>query len=198
MKQQFDGTLSADCVSCFSWGENPSFDVLLFLLLYYTAQCGPATCQSVKTRSRNRFYSGQQSAESTGTKRAGCGVCKNELGFGNDRVVVSDRNWDDTWHAGVAAVRVLSPKSFVSVGVAYESSPVKDQYRTVDFPVDEQWKLSASYAWKHNDNLAFSLGATLAFIGDAALEQTAQRVTVRGDYDTNMLAILGGTLRYDF
>ena len=86
----------------------------------------------------------------------------------------------------------------MSVGVSYESSPVTDKYRTLDFPVDEQWMLSASYAWKHNDNLAFSLGATLAFIGDAALEQTAQRVTVRGDYDTNMLAILGGTLRYDF
>ncbi|QQO52477.1 MAG: hypothetical protein N838_02875 [Thiohalocapsa sp. PB-PSB1] len=123
---------------------------------------------------------------------------KNELGFRNDRVVVSDRNWDDTWHAGVAAVRALSPKAFVSVGVSYESSPVKDQYRTLDFPVDEQWKLSASYAWRHNDNLAFSLGATLAFVGNAALEQTAQGVTVRGDYDTNMLAILGGTLRYDF
>jgi hypothetical protein len=64
--------------------------------------------------------------------------------------------------------------------------------------VDKQWKLSASYGWRHNDNLAFSLGATLAFVGNAALEQTAQRVTVRGDYDTNMLAILGGTVRYDF
>jgi long-chain fatty acid transport protein len=123
---------------------------------------------------------------------------ENELGFRNDRVVVSDRNWDDTWHAGIAAVRALSPKSLVSIGLSYESSPVKDEYRTLDFPVDEQWKLSASYAWRHNDNLAFSLGATLAFVGNAALEQTAQGVTVRGDYDTNMLAILGGTLRYDF
>jgi hypothetical protein len=75
---------------------------------------------------------------------------------------------------------------------------VKDEYRTLDFPVDEQWELSASCAWKHSDALAFSLGATLAFVGDAALEQTAQRVTVRGDYDTNFLAIVGGTFRYDF
>jgi len=123
---------------------------------------------------------------------------QNELGFRNDRVVVSDRNWDDTWHAGVAAVWAWRPKSLVSVGVSYESSPVKDAYRTLDFPVDEQWKLSASYAWRHNDSLAFALGGTFIFVGDAALEQTAQRVTVRGDYDTNMLAILGGTLRYEF
>jgi long-chain fatty acid transport protein len=123
---------------------------------------------------------------------------ENELGFSNDRVVVSDRNWNDTWHGGVAAVRALSSTSFVSFGLSYESSPVKDKYRTLDFPVDEQWKLSASYAWRHKDTLAFALGATLVFVGDAALEQTAQRVTVRGDYDTNLLAILGGTLRWDF
>jgi len=123
---------------------------------------------------------------------------ENELSFRDDRVVVSDRNWDDTWHAGIAAVRALSPKSLVSVGFSYESSPVKDEYRTLDFPVDEQWKLSASYAWRHNNNMAFSLGATLSFVGDAALTQTAQRVTVRGDYDTNFLAIVGGTLRYEF
>jgi long-chain fatty acid transport protein len=123
---------------------------------------------------------------------------KNELSFQNDRVVVSDRNWDDTWHAGIAAVRALSPKSLVSIGLSYESSPVKDEYRTLDFPVDEQWKVSASYAWKHSDSMYFSLGATLSFLGDAALEQTAQRVTVRGDYDTNFLAVVGGTFRYEF
>jgi len=123
---------------------------------------------------------------------------KNELSFRDDRVVVSDRNWDDTWHAGIAAVRVLSPKSLVSIGLSYESSPVKDEYRTLDFPVDEQWKLSAAYGWKHSDSMSFSLGATLIFVGNAPLEQTAQRVTVRGDYDTNFLAILGSTLRYEF
>jgi long-chain fatty acid transport protein len=110
---------------------------------------------------------------------------ENELGFSNDRVVVSDRNWNDTWHGGVAAVRALSATSFVSFGLSYESAPVKDKYRTLDFPVDEQWKLSASYAWRPKDTLAFALGATLVFVGDAALEQTAQRVTVRGEYDTN-------------
>jgi long-chain fatty acid transport protein len=123
---------------------------------------------------------------------------ENELSFRNDQVVVQDRNWDDTWHVGIAAVRKLSPNSLVSIGLAYESSPVKDEFRTLDFPVDEQWKLSAAYGWKHSDDMSFSLGGTLSFVGDAALEQTAQRVTVSGDYDTNFLAVVGGTLRYEF
>ena len=99
---------------------------------------------------------------------------------------------------GIAAARVLSPNSLASIGLAYESSPVKEEYRTLDFPVDEQWKLSASYLWKQSDRLAFSIGGTFAFVGNAPVEQTAQRVTVRGDYDTNFVAILGGTLRYRF
>jgi len=123
---------------------------------------------------------------------------ENELSFRDDRVVVSDRNWDDTWHAGIAAIRALSATSAVSIGLAYESSPVKDQYRTLDFPVDEMWKLSSAYGWRPTDNMSFSVGATLSFLGDAPLEQTAQRVTVSGDYDTNFLAIVGGTFRYDF
>jgi len=123
---------------------------------------------------------------------------KNVLSFENGTVAESDRNWDDTWHAGIAMAYVLSPASYVSAGISYESSPVKDRYRTLDFPVDEMWRLSASYAWKHSDSLAFSLGATLALVGDAPLEQTAQRVTVRGDYDKNIVAFVGGLLRYDF
>lgn len=68
----------------------------------------------------------------------------------------------------------------------------------LDFPVDEQWRLSASYPWKQSDRPAFSIGRTRAFVGNAPVEQTAQRVTVRGDYDANFLVIPGATLRYRF
>ncbi|MEA3278030.1 MAG: outer membrane protein transport protein [Pseudomonadota bacterium] len=123
---------------------------------------------------------------------------QNVLSFDNDRVTTLDRNWDDTWHAGIAVAHELSASSVVSLGLSYDSSPVKDADRTLDFPLDETWKLSAAYGWEHSDNMAFALGATFYLVGDAPLEQSAQGVTVRGDYDTNMLAILGGTFRYEF
>ena len=86
----------------------------------------------------------------------------------------------------------------MSIGSAYERSPVKDEYKTLDFLVGEQWKLSAAYGWKHSDKLSFALGATISFVGNAPLEQTAQRITVSGDCDTNFLAIIGGTFRCEF
>ena len=57
----------------------------------------------------------------------------------------------------------------VSIGLAYERSPVKDEFRPLDFPVDERWKVSAAYGWKHSDDMSFSLGATLSFGGGRGL-----------------------------
>jgi long-chain fatty acid transport protein len=122
----------------------------------------------------------------------------NVLSFGGDRVLTLDRNFNDTWHAGIGAVRRLSPRSVVLLGVSYDSSPVKDRYRTLDLPFDETWKLSAAYRFEHSEKLTFAVGATVYLMGDAALAQTAQGVTVRGDYETNLLTIVGATLRYDF
>ena len=122
---------------------------------------------------------------------------ENSLNFENGEVVKADRNWDDTWHAGVAAAHQRG-NSVWSLGFSYDSSPVKDRNRTFDFPVDETWKLSASYSFERKDGLYFSLGSSLLMVGDAAIDQTAQGVRVTGDYESNLLWLVGGSLRYDF
>ncbi len=122
---------------------------------------------------------------------------ENSMKFQNGAVVKSDRNWDDTWHAGVAAAHQRGNSTW-SLGVSYDSSPVKDRDRTFDFPVDETWKLSASYTVEHKDGLNFSLGSSLLMVGDASIDQTAQGVRVTGDYKSNLLWLVGGSLRYDF
>jgi long-chain fatty acid transport protein len=122
---------------------------------------------------------------------------ENELAIG-DKVNVLDRNWDNTWHTGAAFAYDLSDRSHFSVGFTYDSSPVKDEFRTFDFPVDEMWKLSAAYGWSHGENLRFALGATLYFVGAAAIDQTAQGVRVVGDYSSNKIAVVGGSLNFTF
>lgn len=123
----------------------------------------------------------------------------NVLTVANGRTVVLDRDWDDTWHAGVAVGKIAEgrPQAW-SVGLSYDSSPVKDKDRTFDFPLDETWKLSASYGWESKDDLDFSLGTTLYLVGDAPIDQTSQGVRAAGDFDSNLLWFLGGALRYEF
>jgi long-chain fatty acid transport protein len=108
------------------------------------------------------------------------------------------RQWDDTWHAGAAYSHVIDPESLYTLGISYESSPVKDKHRTLDFPVDEMWKLAGSYAWKGKNNFDYSIGATLYMMGDASVDQTAQGVRTKGEFDQNTLLFLGGTFRYIF
>ena len=111
-------------------------------------------------------------------------------------VVALDRNWKDTYHVGAAVVRRWDEHQ-VSVGVSYDSSPVDDDDRTIDLPVDEQFKISASYAHV-GERLNYSIGATLAYLGDGKVDQTTQGVRFKGEFDTNYALFLGGTLRYAF
>lgn len=120
---------------------------------------------------------------------------------GTPKVVNLDRNFDDTWYVGAAiGERHVSPKGvrFWTIGASYDSSPVDDDDRTLDLPFDEMVKLSAAWGLEGAGNLDYSIGGTLAWLGDGKVDQTSQGVRVKGEFDTNLLVILGATLRYEF
>ena len=125
----------------------------------------------------------------------------NQLAFSGgvlNPVAELDRNWKDTWHAGIAYSHRTGRGSIYSLGFSYDSSPVDDGDRTFDLPVDEIFKLSAAYAWKGQKNLDFSIGGTLYLVGDAAIDDRSQGVRAKGEFDNNAILFLGGTLRYIF
>lgn len=110
---------------------------------------------------------------------------------------VLERNWDDTWYAGVAVTHDLNATSRFSLGLSYDSSPVEDEFRTLDMALDELWKMSAGYMWK-GGKFDYAVGATLYLFGDSPIDQTAQGVRVVGDYDNNNMLFLGATMKYVF
>ena len=113
-------------------------------------------------------------------------------------VVELERDWKDTWHTGIAYSHRTGRGSIYSLGFSYESSPVDDDDRTFDLPVDEIFKFSAAYAWEGQKNLDFSVGGTLYLVGDAAIDDMSQGVRTKGEFDSNAILFLGGTLRYVF
>jgi long-chain fatty acid transport protein len=109
-----------------------------------------------------------------------------------------ERDWDDTWYARAGLLhRIDSNRSF-AFGLSYDSSPVKDAKRTIDLPMDEYYQFSAAYAVGKELGLSYSLGATLMLVGDTEVHQETQGVAFAGDFDTNRVLFLGGTLRYGF
>lgn len=111
---------------------------------------------------------------------------------------VLDRKFKDTWSAGIAFVDISNKARGYSLGFSYDSSPVSDKNRTIDLPFDENYKLSAAYKWDTGRRLDFGLGATLIYFGKGKVDQTAQGVRFKGEFDTNMALFLGGTVRYVF
>jgi long-chain fatty acid transport protein len=111
---------------------------------------------------------------------------------------VLERNFRDTWNAGVAFVKLSPTGGSYSLGFSYDSSPVRDRDRTIDLPFDETYKLSAAYGWKLTQQMNFALGGTLLYFGDGQVDQTAQGVRFKGEFDTNMALFMGGTIRYVF
>lgn len=113
-------------------------------------------------------------------------------------VAVLNRNFDDTYYVGVALQKTLRDGALLSGGIKYDSSPVDDADRTLDLPFDEVWTFSASYAWEGGGNLHYALGTSLLYLGEGAVDQTSQGVRVAGDFDTNLILFLAGSLRYRF
>ena len=125
---------------------------------------------------------------------------KNRLAFSGgllNPATTVDRNWDNTWHGGIA-FRHQNGEHGTSLGFSYESSPVDDKNRTFDLPMDEIFKGSFAYFWQGKKNLDFALGGTLYLVGDARVDQTSQGVHAKGKFDSNYILFLGGTLRYTF
>lgn len=126
---------------------------------------------------------------------------KNRLAFSGgfvNPVAELDRDYKDTWHAGVAYSHRTGRGSGYSLGMSYDSSPVDDEDRTFDLPFDEIFKLSAGYFWQGDRDLDFAIGGTLYLIDDASIDQRSQGVRAKGEFDENVILFLGGTLRYVF
>jgi long-chain fatty acid transport protein len=111
--------------------------------------------------------------------------------------VTLERDWDNTWHAGVALAHKENDWG-TSIGFSYDSSPVEDKHRTFDLPMDEYYKVSFSYFWEGDKHLNYSIGGTAYLVGDAEIDNTVQGVRAAGEFDTNYLLFLGGSVRYVF
>jgi long-chain fatty acid transport protein len=109
-----------------------------------------------------------------------------------------ERGWEDTWHVGAAMVYWLDDDSFFTTGLGYDSSPVSDADRTADLVVDEQVKFGMSYGKVGKGNIDYAVGLSYIWLGSGKIDQTAQGVRFKGEFDTNSLVFLGANLRYRF
>ena len=104
------------------------------------------------------------------------------------QTVVLDRDWEDTWRVS-AAILKRNGKDLMSYGIGYDSSPVDDDDRTLDLPVDEQLRLAFAFGREIDADSRWAFTTEYIWLGDNKIDQTAQGVRVVGDFDAHMLII---------
>lgn len=122
-----------------------------------------------------------------------------EVEFVNNttNVKILDRNFKDVYGGGLALTRVAGP-NVLNFGVAYESSPVGDGDRTADLPLDSILSLSLGFAHNASKSRTYAIGGTVLVNGDGEIDQTAQGVRFAGEFDTNVVFLIGGSVQWRF
>jgi long-chain fatty acid transport protein len=109
------------------------------------------------------------------------------------------RQYQDTWHLSLGAQRLLSPKLRWNMGVAYDSSAVKDKDRTVDNPMNETWRLATGLHYELADDMDLNVNYSLAWLGDMDVHQSKRSgETLSGQYPNSALHIIGGGVTWRF
>jgi long-chain fatty acid transport protein len=106
----------------------------------------------------------------------------------NPTTLTTTSDYNDTWHValGVQYRPAMETPWIFSAGVAYDSSAVDDDKRTVTVPMGEAWRfaLGAQYAFSQN----LTVGAAYEFVwgGDMSVDQQRGPLAgrVAGDYSS--------------
>jgi long-subunit fatty acid transport protein len=86
----------------------------------------------------------------------------------------------------------------VAMGISYDSSPVSNNDRTTDLPIDEQIRIAAAYGKVNPIGLSYSFSTSYVYFGEGKMDQTAQGERFKGEFDTNYLVFIAASINYKF
>lgn len=111
-----------------------------------------------------------------------------------------DLSYEDTWHVALGGRYRVAPDWRVSLGFAYDSSPVDRSNRTVDLPLDRQIRLATGVQYDVNEDVTVGAAYTYIDLGDAEIRQAGGPLngSLAGDYSPNEIHTFNVTLIWRF
>jgi long-chain fatty acid transport protein len=105
----------------------------------------------------------------------------------NTTSFTQDRNYEDTWHFALGAQYRISDPWLLSAGIAYDESPVDDDDRTPDLPLDRQIRYAAGAQYEWDEDITLGFAYEYMDAGDAEIDQLRGPLAgrLKGEYDTN-------------
>jgi long-chain fatty acid transport protein len=122
-----------------------------------------------------------------------------EVTFVNNVTTVNilDRNFKDVYGGGLAVTHIAGP-NIINLGLSYNTSPVDDSDRTIDLPLDSIFAVSLGFAHNASKSLTYGVGGSVLINGDGQVDQTSQDVRFAGEFDTNIVFMVGGSVQWRF
>jgi long-chain fatty acid transport protein len=98
-----------------------------------------------------------------------------------------DSDYNDTWHAALGAQYRHSPAWTFTGGIAFDSSAVDDEKRSVTVPVGEIWGFALGAQYAFNPNLTLGAAYEFAWLGDMPVDQNRGPLAgrVAGDFNNS-------------
>ena len=103
--------------------------------------------------------------------------------------LTQDRKFDDTLHFALGLQYQIDTPWLLSVGIAYDESPVSDSDRTPDMPLDRQWRYATGVQYDLSDDITVGCAYEFLDAGDAEINQNrgALAGALVGDYSSNYI-----------
>jgi len=103
--------------------------------------------------------------------------------------LTQDRNFDDTWHFALGFQYEIDDPWLLSMGIAYDESPVSDRDRTPDMPLDRQWRYATGLQYDLSKDVTVGCAYELLDAGDAEINQNRGALAgeIAGDYSSNYI-----------
>ena len=111
-----------------------------------------------------------------------------------------DAGFDNTWHGSVGVHYRVAEPWLVQLGFAYDSSPVKEEHRSVAMPLDRQYRYATGVDYTLNKDVTLGCDYTFIDAGKSKINQNRGPLAghIVGQYDTNYINALGLRMNWKF
>jgi long-chain fatty acid transport protein len=120
----------------------------------------------------------------------------------NPTSLTTASKFDDTWHValGVQYLPAVETKWTITAGVAYDSSAVNDENRSVTLPMGEAWRFALGAQYAVTPNLSVGGAYELLWIGDMSVNQNRGPLagTIAGSYDNSSISVFALNLKWTY
>ncbi len=111
-----------------------------------------------------------------------------------------DAHYDDTWHLSLGSQYKMSERLLWNAGVAYDSSAVSDNNRTVNNPMGAAYTLGTGFTYALDESTDLNVSYAFLWLGDMPADQSKSLTNNRiaGEYDNAWLQALNGSMTWRF